>query len=232
MLISTRHLAALPDIETLKRLCRSLAMLDALLQPEWEGRYYSFNAGWSAGQSLASMRNGSGDDYFIVFDEQAGAVIKGYAHESEMARYSVDTGTCWPGTLDQMPAAFRSILTDPAFRLEDTTFCIWRGLSDAEWTVGDIRFPAGADPDGSQELLALLDGRPAAYKRWAEEYYETDVPLKLVRHIYAHRPLNAALLSDYALNVSLADVLADVKEIGYPHKLSDKNPEKSARFCR
>ncbi|MFL5245765.1 MAG: hypothetical protein ACJ8FY_27140 [Gemmataceae bacterium] len=62
--ISTRNLA-LPSIEELRKLCQSIATLDAILSPEWELRYYSFNNSWAAGAACASMRNGSGDDYFI-----------------------------------------------------------------------------------------------------------------------------------------------------------------------
>ena len=46
MKISTRNLEGLPDVTRLKRLLQSLAMLDAILMPEWEYRYYSFNAHW------------------------------------------------------------------------------------------------------------------------------------------------------------------------------------------
>lgn len=64
----------LPSIADLRDLCRSLAMLDAILCPDWEGRYYSFKAGWAAGEEMASMRNGSGDEYSIVFSA-AGAYV-------------------------------------------------------------------------------------------------------------------------------------------------------------
>ena len=43
-MISTRDLSALPTIETLKKLTQSLAMLDAVIEREWDYRYYSFNA--------------------------------------------------------------------------------------------------------------------------------------------------------------------------------------------
>ncbi len=59
-------LAALPDIEGLRKLTQSLAMLDAIMSPEWEYRYYSFNSKWDDGEMMASMRNGSGDEYFIL----------------------------------------------------------------------------------------------------------------------------------------------------------------------
>jgi hypothetical protein len=42
-------------------------MLDAIMSPEWEWRYYSFDSRWGPGEEMASMRNGSGDAYSIVF---------------------------------------------------------------------------------------------------------------------------------------------------------------------
>ncbi len=37
---STRSLASLPDIATVRRTSQSIAMLEAILSPEWELRYY------------------------------------------------------------------------------------------------------------------------------------------------------------------------------------------------
>jgi hypothetical protein len=76
-----RDLSKLPDIPSLRRLTRALAMLDAILSPEWEYRHYSFDAHWAEGETMASMRNGSGDEWFALFCP-AGAVLKGLAHES------------------------------------------------------------------------------------------------------------------------------------------------------
>lgn len=72
--ISTRSLDALPSIEGLLQLSKALAMLDAVLSPEWEYRYYSFNSKWDLGESMASMRNGSGDEYFILFNKHGAAM--------------------------------------------------------------------------------------------------------------------------------------------------------------
>src|SRR5688572_188730 len=79
-------LSALPDISSLKRLSQSLAVLDAILSPEWEYRYYSFNAHWNDGESVASMRNGQGDHYFCLFNA-AGVILKGYCHEIPKPMY-------------------------------------------------------------------------------------------------------------------------------------------------
>ncbi len=58
MPISTRDLSNMPNIATLEKLTRSLAMLDAIFSPQWENRYFSFNAGWdlALGERMASMR--------------------------------------------------------------------------------------------------------------------------------------------------------------------------------
>jgi hypothetical protein len=210
--ISTRDLRGLPAIDELRRLCQSLAMLDAIIEPEWEFRYYSFNRRWSRGERMASMRNGQGDEWFILFDRH-GAAMKGFDHESPMA----DPDNCpWPGVLDSLPKAFASFRKEPAFSMQDTTFCVWRRYADAAWNVGAIDFPPGADPDGSARMLAILDGRPQTYRRWAEGYYERDVPLKWVRAVYSHQPLTDALVQGLNPEQTLPDLREDVLEIGYP----------------
>ena len=213
-MISTRNLGALPSIDDLRRLCQSLAMLDAILEPEWQSRYYSFNSRWKPSEMMASMRNGSGDESFILFTAD-GAAIKGFAHESPMARFIATHGKVWPGVLDHVPTEFAGFLAEPAFSMEWTTFCIWRRYTDPAWQIGDVTFPAGEDPDGSAELLAILDGNPRTYQQWAEDYYERDVPLALVEQLYRHRPLTADLVVGLNPEVMLDDLAGDVAEIGY-----------------
>ena len=57
----------LSSVNKIKKYLQSLAMLDAIIMPEWEYRYFSFNIHWDIDKMMASMRNGSGDEYFIVF---------------------------------------------------------------------------------------------------------------------------------------------------------------------
>jgi len=70
---STRSLGSMPDIATVRRISQSIAMLDAILSPDRDMRYYSFNAAWSAKEQMASMSNGGGDEYFILFNAVASA---------------------------------------------------------------------------------------------------------------------------------------------------------------
>ncbi|MFF0087648.1 hypothetical protein ACFYR1_49705 [Streptomyces canus] len=221
MLVTVYDVARqLPAIADLRDLCRSLAMLDAILSPDWESRYYSFNAGWADGQEMASMRNGSGDEYSIVFSA-AGAYVRGFDHESPMSPYGND-GEPWPGVVDEVPELFRSFVEEPAFTDEEgvpvVTACLWRGATDGRWHHGTIDFPERAvDADGATSLFSLLvDRSSAAFQRFAEDYYEVSIDLGAVSQLYALRPLNQELVLLLNPEVGLADLAQDISEIGYP----------------
>ena len=47
-------------IEKLRKRMKILAVGDAVLSPEWEYRYFSYNSKWSDTEELASMRDGCG----------------------------------------------------------------------------------------------------------------------------------------------------------------------------
>src|SRR5262245_49362203 len=156
-MISTRDLSGLLDIDALKRLLQSMAMLDAILSPEWEYRYYSFNSKWAKGEQIGSMRDGCGDDFFALFNKH-GCFLKGFVHTARMSpHWGRKRKGVWPGVLDSVPKEFEGGLNEPAFSMEDTTFCIWRQYGDDRWRRGEIKFPRGwKDPDGSVALLSPL----------------------------------------------------------------------------
>ena len=164
---------------------------------------------------MASMRNGSGDAYFILFTPVA-AILKGFAHEALMTPFRSDPPRIWPGVLDTVPSVFAAFLTEPAFVIEETTFCIWRTYPDTAWQRGNIQFPDHSDPDGSHDLLAILDGDPQTYHAYAETNYERPTNLDAVVHVYSHQPLTDALVAALNPHLSLADIAADQEEIGYP----------------
>jgi hypothetical protein len=165
---------------------------------------------------MASMRDGSGDEYFILFNPH-GVIVKGFAHESPMSPYATESGKPWAGVLDDAPDEFKNFLSEPAFSIGDTTFCIWRRYTDSSWQVGSIDYPEGGDPDGSEDLLSILDGQPSAYKEFAEYYYEKEIDLSAVEHIYQHRALTPEIVAALNADVSLGGLKSDVKEIGYPN---------------
>jgi len=215
-MISTRDLFLLPDVDSLRLTLKAMAMLDAIICPEWLFRYYSFNSAWATEEQIGSMRNGSGDDLFAHFGT-AGAWLKGFAHESPMTPYRENPKRVWPGLVEAVPAEFKDCLREPAFSVEDVTFCIWRRYGDASWQLGPVEFPADhPDPDGSENLLSALDGRPETYQEWATDYYERELSLAAVTHVYRHQPLTPEVVAQLNSQVSLAELVADVTEIDYP----------------
>lgn len=209
---STHAPQALPEPPALRRLTKALATLDAVLCPEWQYRHHSFNSRWGVGEQMASMRDGSGDEWFLLFAPW-GVALKGLAHESPLARV--------PGFAvriqQSVPADFASFLHEPAFCMDQATFCLWRGRADTRWSVVSADGgPASADADGSAELLAILDGDPRTYQAWAQDYYERDVPLEAVRALYEHQALDVDLVAALNPELALADLRPDTDEIGYP----------------
>ncbi|MGW8889687.1 hypothetical protein [Streptomyces sp. NPDC055749] len=214
---------ALPGIENLRDHCRGLAMLDAVLSPEWDARFYSYNARWKEGAQLASMRDGMGSEYTIVFSA-AGAYVQGFDHQSLMSPWArMDIPRVWPGVLDDVPDAFRPYITEPAFCSEvgvpTVTCCLWREAGGTAWRTGTITFPGegDGDPDGANILFELLVERsPKAYAAWASEYYETPVDVDAVRALLAQRPLTPEIAAALNPDIELADLAAEISEIGYP----------------
>ncbi|MFF7209367.1 hypothetical protein ACFZAU_02385 [Streptomyces sp. NPDC008238] len=213
----------LPSIAELRDHCRALAMLEAILSPEWERRYHSFDAVWDADEEMASLRNGSGDEYAIVFSA-AGAFIRGFDHESPVSPYGSEDHEPWPGVVDEVPEAFRAYVEEPAFCDEEgvpvATVCLWRGPGDDAWRHGSVDLPADReDADGASYLFELLTDRsPEAFRAFAEDYYEVPVDLDAVRHVKALRPLTAEVVATLNAEVTLAQLAEDIEGIGYPRE--------------
>lgn len=207
--ISTSDLSNLPQPENLRRLFQSLAMLDAIMSPEWEYRYYSYNSQWDKNETMGSMRNGSGDDLFALFTCQ-GCFLKGFSHEHWQGERSPQE------FYKSIPEAFLQAASEPAFSHEHVTFCCWR-LNDGEkWDQAGVPLPEGDDPDGSLFILSALDGHPETYQNFAQEYYEASIPLAPVAAIYDHESLTQDIVAALNKEIALSDLKENIAEIGYP----------------
>ena len=207
-MISTTDLSGLPDVPTLRRLMQSLATLEAMLSPEWETRYYSFDSRWAPGETMGSMRNGTGDQWFALFC-RAGAAIVGLDHES----VTYTPGAPRPWVFRDLPKELhRNVLQEPAFDTGNVTFCAWRLAGDTRWSCGA---PRGCR-DGSAGLLAILDGSPAGYLDFARWYHGRDLALDDVATVYRHEPITPTLLERLSPSLVLETLREDLDEIGYP----------------
>jgi hypothetical protein len=208
---STRLLPQLSDVISLKRLLQSVAMLDAVICPEWEYRYYSFNANWAAGEMMGSMRNGQGDGFFALFNCY-GVFIKGFDHESMVASLRLPSEQFYR----DLPHQFAACCGEPAFSPELVTFCMWRLSQEPGWSRAKITLPPSEASDGSAHLLAILDRSPETYLRWATEYYESEMSTQAVVAVYEHRVLTEEIVAALNPKCSLTSLREDIVQIGYP----------------
>lgn len=213
-MISSSKLENLPDIDGFIRLTQSLATLDAIMSPDWEYRYYSFDSKWSENDQMASMRNGSGDHWYSVITEH-GVALLGLDHESP----EFTAGTPKPWVFEALPEEFDIALRkEPAFDSKNSTYCVWRFNGSTSWQSGPKNNKT-TSLDGSEKYLAILAGVPEDYVTFASEYYEHEPPIELVKQIYAHTPVTqelVSLMNPEEVNESLKN---DLEQIGYPSKL-------------
>jgi hypothetical protein len=197
---------ALPDLKTLRRRCRALALLDAIVSPSWDDRRFAFEPGRRAGESIAFMRSGQDDGYTIVFSP-AGAFAWGVHHDSPVIL-----------SLDGVPPAFAGYVNDPAFAgggLQQASVCLWRETGDDRWRTGTIDLPAGEDPGGAGRLFEiLLDPTPAAYTRFAESYHQKSLDSTAVAEVFASSPLSESLVQRLNPQASLTDLSDNLAKIG------------------
>ena len=245
--ISTKNLTNIPHRESLKQLCKALATLDAIICRERELRYYSYDKNWDIikGEEYFSMRNGSGDEFQILFSKD-GCVINGQAHESEMCNWTEievrpkslkeriisifgrketeSLQTIWKGVVDELPTEFHDFIFGEPVKSIGTTFCIWRLNKDSKWNIGNIKFPKDKYGDGSEDLIYILDNDPKTYRKHALEYFDETfenckLELELIQHIYDNKPLTKEII--LKLNPQLDNIKElriELDEIGYEYE--------------
>ena len=211
--------ARLPDVPTLVSWSQSMAMLDAILSPEWDLRYFSYDAHWAPGEQMASMRNGSGDEYSFTITPN-GTYGRGFDHESALSPFTREPPRAYPGLLDVVPEALREAVEEPAFLLGDVpsvTLTLWRLDGDDTWSHGEARgVDVPVDDDGGTWLFDELDGAPETYQAFATEYYEVPVSLSAVTHVFQHHPLTEGVVRSLNAELAVEDLLDEISSIGYP----------------
>lgn len=208
--------ARFPGIADLRRCSKAMAMLDAIMTDDYPT--FRYDAHWAEDQEMASQDNGSGDEYSIVFTAE-GAFVRGFDHESTLTPYANDPVAVWPGVVDTVPEVFHEHVEEPAFSMDDVpgfSLCLWRTHADDRWQTGQVAFPED-DRDGSDWLFEVVETtRPESYQEYAAEYFEVDLPLAAIEHVYALRPLTSELVTQLNPERTLADLQEAINEIGYP----------------
>ena len=205
----------LPNPPELLKRARALAALDLILSPEWEDRYYSFNAKWSADQMMASMRNGSGDDWMLLFDKSGWAALKGLAHESPA--WEEGNLELSEALQSACPEEMRRFAREPAFSWDETGFFYFRESGAEAWTRANDLTPFRHLDADEETLLGHLTGSAEDYRGYAADYFEIEVPLEIVLHAFENKPFTPELVTRLNPEVSYDEIEKELHEtIGYP----------------
>ncbi len=207
-MISTSNYSSLPDKLHLQKICKAISVLDAILSPEWEYRYYSYQSKWSDNEEFCEMRNGQGDHMLILFRKE-GCVINGMTHEY----YPRDKSKLTKG----LPEFYNEFIFGEPVNSIGTTFCLWT-VENSKWKIGELE----NFDDGSGEMLEIFDSNPQTYISWATDYYEggfkvSEHTFEVVSNIYRENVLTKKMVLSLINNLEDWDKLKeDLKEINFP----------------
>ena len=197
-----------PPPEEVERRARALAMLDAILSPEWEDRYFSFDRAWIAYARMASARSGSGDEAFMLFS--GGECVFGQLLHEVPACLSL-TEVRATGTANHSPL-LEEFLAEPAFSTDHLTEVGWCVAGSRHWVV--------VQPFG--ELLAdslfqlLFQGDASQYAAWASDMFELPVPETVAELVFQHTPLTPLLVQALNPEADWESVCGEAARMGYP----------------
>jgi hypothetical protein len=199
MKYAIKNLSELPSIEDVRKISQGLALLDTVVMPEWENRYFSFNNNWDGKgtEAMASMRDGSGSEYFLHFsiDGVAGKVL-----------CNGDSASGSPARVAEIPTVFSAFTSEAAFSVHNATFFFWRQPGAKAWS---------ASPANLKEypLLGFLVGGASTYHAWAEAYYETRIDRAAVAEVFASLKISPKQLSVLSPDRSIEELTDDIEEI-------------------
>lgn len=203
----------LPEPAPLLNRCRALAALDLILSPEWQDRYYSFDSHWAPGEVMASMRNGCGDEWWMVFSDAGWTALKGLDHESPAAAAS-GLSTALQSSC---PPSIQEFAREPAFRWDETGFCYFHLNAGSGWQrANDLTSFAGLDT-GEEELLQHLAGTADDYISYAADYFEVDLNQEDVQHVFDLKPITPELVARLNPDTDWNEIAGELHDtIGYP----------------
>lgn len=156
--------------------------------------------------------NGSGDS-LTIFITANGAYIKGFDHESEWNQFAADEWNedFFEQVYKNAPSEFLALVENEEER-DETTFCMWCVDDTDEWYQNEIS--DDDDNDGGKEyLLGYIRKSAEEWCEWAEDYYEQQLDLDIVKKIYNGSSIDNELISKLNERRNIEEALQEINEI-------------------
>lgn len=188
----------LPEINNLKNISKKIALLDAVIEQDWEYRYYSYNGQWDDSEEMASMRDGEGNHYFILFKKNM-CFIKVIDKEKNSIN---EIKSKLSETDHNFKDELMEFLNEPAFYIDELSFLYWN--VDGKWN--------SIEPDENKWLNILIDP-VSEYVKFAENYYEVKLNINIISKIINENVKMKQLL-EINPDVDIDQLFEDIEEIG------------------
>ena len=188
-------------IENIKNTLKSIAILDAIISPEWESRYFSYNSKWSDSEEMASMRDGSGNEWFLWLHDNVMA-WKFLDHELGIEK-NIES------IISQFPAQFDSFINEKAFSIKESS-CLWYFM-DNRW------HEFGLENKSIHEAIKTFTWAPKDYKKWADSYYENEFNIDAISSIFNNQ-MNGKIIAQLNEKMSFEELQNDIEEIDFRYK--------------
>ncbi len=182
----------------MKENLKSISVLETIISPEWEYRYFSYNSKWGENEEMASMRDGCGTEWFLWLKNNLAAlkVINpeyGVLNDIESIK-------------NIFPKEYIPFISEPAFSIDEST-SLWY-FDKNKWVKFDV------NNEETEKLVHVFSWGASDYKKWAEDYYEKQLPLNAIESIFAGN-LTKHEISLLNEDVTYKDIEGDINEIGY-----------------
>ncbi|MBU1238677.1 hypothetical protein KJ865_03115, partial [Myxococcota bacterium] len=184
-------------IDQLRKKMKTLALLDAIIEQEWEYRYFSYNANWSDSAEMGSLRDGSGGEWFLwLCGDSAG--YKCFSPEDGLMS---DVNK----VKAKAPSAYNGFITEPAFSMDHST-CIWY-LENSQW----VKY--GKPVKWVIDLEVVENWMPADYHAWATDYYERDLDPGAIEKIFDGE-FSEAIARKLNPEIKMRSLVAELPQLG------------------
>lgn len=185
-------------IDKIKSRLKSIAILDAIICPDISLRCYFYNSKWAKGQEIASMRNGSGLEWYLQFYNNNLAWV--YINFDEPPIPDVNL------IKKEFPASYVSFLDEPAFSINDARIIGY--YSDGKW----ILFGNTKSADGSH-AIETFNWLPEDYKNWADTYYDGSFDMNSIRKVF-NGEITETIVKNLNVNMTMKKLQEEIEEIG------------------
>lgn len=184
------------EIELRNKL-KHLALLDAIIEPEWEYRYYSYNSNWSDSEEMASLRDSCGGEWFFLLEGnnisfKCTSPVDGLVEDFDTLKQSV-------------PERFSPFLNEAAFSMDQGS-CIWF-IENNEWVK------LGNDISDLPNPITIQEMSAADYCQYVEDIFEQEIDQEIVQAVFDGKfTIDMAQIINPSIDIDA--LKADLLEVG------------------